>query len=414
MKKQLLVLAFLLSTSAAMAQLQAAVDTICVKHQLMGLSLLTYSNGKVTGTYHAGLKDYERKLAIDDSTMFRMASISKLVTSTGLMMLYDQKRFGLDEDVSGYLGFPFRNPSWPAVPITFRMLMSHTASLNDGDGYADFLAAIYSNPDTIPTLKELVLPGGVHYTPDMWLPQKPGTYFTYCNANFGVVATLIERISGRRFDQYMRDSLLLPLAVKGSYNVADIEQIDQVAALYRNEEGWAAQVDEYKGERPAPRDLSAYELGTNGFIFSPQGGLRISVPDLAKIMQLHIDGGMYMGRQLISSSTLKLMHTPQWRFNGSNGDSYNGLFLCWGLGVQIITNTPNGDFIAKGVPLMGHAGDAYGLISGMYFNPQSKVGFIYLTNGAFGGFTAGRHSAYYTFEEDIFDALAKAGSLRAR
>lgn len=397
-----------------MAQLQGVIDSIRVKHQLMGLSLLTYSHGTVTGSYHTGLKDYERNLAIDDSTMFRIASISKLVTSTGLMMLYDQKRFGLDEDVSVYLGFPFRNPNWPTVPITFRMLMSHTASLNDGDGYAGFLASMYSNPDTIPTLKDLVLPTGSYYTPDMWLSQKPGTYFTYCNANFGVVATLIERISGKRFDQYMKEQLFAPLAIKGSYNVAEIANIDNVAALYRNVEGWKAQVDEYRGERPAPRDLSAYELGTNGFIYSPQGGLRISVPDLAKIMQLHIDGGTYMGQPLLSSRTLKLMYNPQWRFDGSNGDSYNGLFLCWGLGVQIITNTPNGDTILKNTPLMGHAGDAYGLISGMYFNPQTKVGFIYLTNGAFGGFKLGTHSAYYTFEEDIFEALAAFGNLRAK
>jgi len=138
MRKIFMVLAFLVGPLAGMAQLQSAIDSIVKKNQLMGISLLTYANGQITGTYHSGLRDYERNLPVTDSTMFRIASLSKLVTTTGLMVLYDQHRFKLDDDVSRYLGFTLRNPSFPEEPITFRMLMSHTASLNEAMGTTIF------------------------------------------------------------------------------------------------------------------------------------------------------------------------------------------------------------------------------------------------------------------------------------
>lgn len=406
MRKIFMVLAFLVGPLAGMAQLQSAIDSIVKKNQLMGISLLTYANGQITGTYHSGLRDYERNLPVTDSTMFRIASLSKLVTTTGLMVLYDQHRFKLDDDVSRYLGFTLRNPSFPEVPITFRMLMSHTASLNDGDGYDDFLGNIYSAAGAVPSVKELLLPGGRYYTPNMWLAHRPGSYFTYCNANFGIIAMLIERISGQRFDKYMRENILEPLGIAGGYNVADIGSIDNLAAIYRYKDGWKAQVDGYHGQHPNARNLSGYEVGTNGFLFGPQGGLRISALDLAKIMLLHLNGGTYSGKRLLKRSTIALMHKPQWRYNGTNGDTNGGLFQCWGLSVQLGTNTPKGDVAIEGIPLIGHAGDAYGLISGLYFDPKRGVGLVFMTNGTVSGAKPGAHSGYFALEEDIFRAVA--------
>ncbi|WP_320053878.1 serine hydrolase domain-containing protein [uncultured Acetobacteroides sp.] len=406
MRKRFVALALLAGPLAGMAQLQPAIDSVVKKDQLMGISLLTYAKGRVTGTYHSGLRDYERSLPVTDSTLFRIASLSKLVTTTGLMVLYDQHRFKLDDDVSRYLGFTLRNPNFPEVPITFRMLMSHTASLNDGDGYDRFLGDIYSTPGAIPSVKELLLPSGRYYTPNMWLAHRPGSYFTYCNANFGIIATLIERISGQRFDLYMREKILDPLGITGGYNVAEIGSIGNVAAIYRNKDGWKTQVDGYHGQRPSPRNLSGYELGTNGFLFGPQGGLRISALDLAKVMQLHLNGGAYAGKRLLRRSTIALMHTPQWRYNGTNGDTNGGMFQCWGLSVQLVTNTPKGDVAIEGIPLMGHAGDAYGLISGLYFEPKRGIGFVFMTNGTVGGANPGARTGYFALEEDIFRAVA--------
>jgi CubicO group peptidase (beta-lactamase class C family) len=321
------------------------------------------------------------------------------------MKLYDKGCFSLDDDVNDYLGFSLRNPNWPDVPITFRMLLSHTSSFQDGSGYNGFLSATYGNTSP-PSIQSLTTSGGTHFTSNMWRTEMPGTYFVYSNANYGLVATLIEMLSNIRFDIFMKTEILDPLGISGSFNVADIKNIDNVAVLYRKSGGaWVAQIDNYQGVAPSPIDYSSYTIGTNGFVFSPQGGLRCSALDLAKIMMMHTNGGVFEDEQIISASSITEMHTPQWTYNGSNGDNYYGLFRSWGLGIQITTNTPMGDIVYPNVQMYGHAGEAYGLISDLYFDPVKRAGVIFLTNGVFNGYAYGENSAFYRVEEAVFDAV---------
>ena len=148
------------------------------------------------------------------------------------MKLYDQDEFELDEDISTYLGFTVRNPNHPTIPITFRMLLSHTSSLQDGTGYTSFLNATYAqNP--IPNMSSVLQPGGSFYTTNMWRTEIPGSYFTYSNLNFGLIGTLIEKISNQRFDVFMKNEILIPLDIDGSYNIQDLSTITDVATIYR-------------------------------------------------------------------------------------------------------------------------------------------------------------------------------------
>ncbi len=400
----LFLLCFFLIASVSFGQLQQSIESIKEEHCLMGLSVVTLCNGNVSGVYHAGLKDYDRNLKVDDSTMYRVASVSKLITTMGLMALWDKGSFNLDDDVSLYLGFTLRNPSWPEIPITFRMLLSHTSSIQDGNGYSNFLAATYGNSSP-PHINELFLSEGSYYSSNMWRTEKPGSFFSYSNANFGLVATLIERISGERFDEFMRNSILLPLGVAGSYNVSHIQNINNLAVLYRNQNGWQAQIDNYQGQEPEPIDLTGYELGTNGFIFGPQGGLRCSAFDLAKLVEVHLSLYSQKSNPILSHEALALMHQANWTYNGSNGDNYYGLFRSWGLGTHITTGEPMGDTIFPDVDMLGHPGEAYGLISDLYFETARLSGFVFLTNGAYNGYSLGDNSAYYNVEEAVFDAV---------
>ena len=106
---------------------------------------------------------------------------------------------------------------------------------------------------SLPEIKEMMAPGGKWYTLDLYLNKKPGTYFTYGNIYFGIIGTLIEALSRIRYDIYMRDHVLLPIGIKGSYNVLDIPDINTVAVLYRNSQ---PQSDNYGGIKPAQPDLS--------------------------------------------------------------------------------------------------------------------------------------------------------------
>ncbi len=385
--------------------LEENIEQVFTDFQLMGMSVWVEKNG-IEQSFHFGLKDLDRNLEIDNQTKYRIASISKSVTALGLLKLYDEGLFNLDDPINDYLSFPITNPSFPGTDITFRMLLSHTSSIQDGSGYNGFLNATFSqNP--IPSLEGLLSPGGTFFTPNMYRTETPGTYFAYSNLNYGVIATLIEAISNERFDVYMKNEILSPMGITGSYNIQDINDINDIAVLYRNQGGWNPQFDNYQGVMPSPpSNLPSLVLGTNGLFFSPQGGLRASANELGTLLQfIKSNGTSHPG--ILSQQTLQEMKSIQWDFNGSNGDNYFDLFNRWGLGVhhanlseddQICLNSEWGTF-------MGHPGEAYGLISDAYFSEEGEVAFSFLTNGSFLGYQFGNTSSYYTVEEALFAVL---------
>jgi len=379
------------------------LDAAASGNLLVGMSVAVVCHAGITDVHHYGMADLTRSIPVTDSTMYRCASISKSVTATALMKLFEQGYFSLDDDVGDHLDFNLRNPYHPEQPVTFRMLLSHTAGLADGSGYGSFLSATYNNPSP-PHISSLLLPGGSYFSWNMWLDKQPGVYFTYANINYGIIATLIESISGIRFDIFARDSVLIPLGITGRFDVSDIENISNVAVLYRNA---VPQADNYQGIAPDPPNLSGYTLGTNGLIFAPQGGLRISATDLCRFMIAHMDGGQYGGTAILQESTVELMHQPQWNYIGVNGNNYYNLFNRWGLGFHLTTNTPGGDIVIDGVNMTGHPGEAYGLISDMYFEKEKQFGLVFMTNGYYGtaGYAWGNYSAFYSVEEEVFAAI---------
>lgn len=384
-------------------QLQAVANA----NGLVGMSVVTTCGGAVQDVVHTGRRDIALNLDVDDSTRYRIASISKLVTAIGLMRLHEQGAFGLDDDVSTTLGFTFRNPAHPATPITYRMLLSHTSSFQDGTGYGDFLSATYAGTPP-PPISELAVPGGDWYTANMWRTEPPGTYYAYSNANFGIVGTLIEALSGQRFDAYMRQQVLLPLGIHGSYNVQDLPGVGDLAVLYRNS---SPQVDNFGGVMPPAPDLSQYTIGTNGLYFAPQGGLRVSALELARIAILLANEGTCNGVSLLQPATVALMLADEWTWNGSNGDNYFGLFRSWGLGVHRITAQAGGDVVFPGTALFGHAGEAYGLISDLYVDTATGFGLVFITNGYTPGnaYGFGSNSAFYSVEEEVYAVLQQYG-----
>lgn len=396
--------AVLVAGSTCFAQITAdsltkTLDAIKNSYKMVGMSVTIVKGGTIRYTGSVGKADIARNLPVTDSTKYRIASISKTIAATALMQLYDQGKFNLDDDVSRALGFTLRNPSFPSDSITYRMLLSHTASVNDGTGYDDFLASTASNPP--PSLSSVMVPGGANFTGDMWLNRKPGTYFTYANIGFGILGTLVERISNERFDIYCYSHIFKPLGLDASYNILDLANINNLAVLYRNT---TPQCDNYGGVKPAARDLSGYVVGSNAVIFSPTGGVRMSSKDLALFVMMRMNGGIVDGIRILSDSTARKMIQPVWTYNGSNGDAYYGLFRKWGLGTQITTNAPMGDIVVPGKIMAGHAGEAYGLVSDVYFEIANEFGIVFITNGRSGSYGPAAASAFYDVEEAVFDA----------
>uniref|UniRef100_A0A7C1JY19 Class A beta-lactamase-related serine hydrolase n=1 Tax=Caldilinea aerophila TaxID=133453 RepID=A0A7C1JY19_9CHLR len=403
--------------------------------ELASLAVVIYAQGHIQYEGFFGYRWIDpqhpkHSLPVTAQTKFRVASISKLVTALAVMQLVERGLLALDADVSDVLGWRLRNPHWPEIPITLRMLLTHTSSLRDGGPY--------TFPPHV-TLREVLSSGSLSNGNSPYFAgpvshrnQAPGHYFSYCNLGFGVLGTLIESISGERFDRYVDRHILQPLGLDASFHVCNLsdEGIRNLATLYRRQHSgmwdasapWVAQVDDLRGVRPAePEALRRYRPGDNGTIFSPQGGLRISARDLIEIMKVFLHEGEGRDRhgmpvRLLRSESVRQMLTVQWRFDPhiGNGDPYGGLMRAWGLGVHLLTNAPAdayglSDRLLSGESphLWGHTGDAYGLLGALFFEPQQDVGFVYLIGGVGRDPETykGVYSAFYRWEEEIQSAI---------
>ena len=341
-----------------------------------------------------------RVVTADDPV--RIASISKLVTSLGVMRLVDAGRLDLDRDVSDYLGYRLRNPAFPDRIITLRLLLSHQSSLLDGDDrYIIPLGEALQQRLTEPALWDNAHPPG-------------SGWFHYTNLNFPVVASVMERVTGERFDRLIQRLVLRPLKLGACFNWSGCSPAvaARAVALYRAT-GEVAK-DDLHGLPPTcpvvpagdgSCDLSSYVLGSNGAMFSPQGGLRISMRDLAKVGQLLAR----RGKGFLSHKSFAQLTTPQWRFDGSNGlgedGTASGFFCAYGLAVQSVGGGGPGchdDLFGDRRTRLGHAGDAYGLKSGLWVDPQTGQGLAFFTTAVADDAPKGK-SAFTRAEEAVVE-----------
>ncbi|WP_288381408.1 serine hydrolase [uncultured Massilia sp.] len=393
------------------AELAAIVNDPAL--QLASLSVLAIRAGQPVyegafGRRHIGNGALPDKPATLD-TLYRIASISKMMTTLGLMRLVEAGRMELDADVSSYLGFRLRNPHFPGRPITLRTLLTHRSSLRDEAGYSWPLAT---------SLKDVLVPGD----PKSWSNRAgPGDWFTYCNLGWGVIGTAMERVTGERFDLLMGRLLLQPLGITAGYNPSLLPPaaLEKLATLYRkrtvdteiwNPDGpWIPQVDDYSGKPPAPpAGIATYVPGTNATPFSPTGGLRISARGMGVVMRMLMNGGVHENKRLFERATLERMFARQWTHDGTNGDSLGGFFNAWGLGNAQFPDRPGMRLVEDGgFEAVGHLGDAYGLRSVFAFDPARRNGVIVLAGGVSSDpeRDKGRYSALARYEERILTAL---------
>jgi CubicO group peptidase (beta-lactamase class C family) len=234
------------------------------------------------------------------------------------------------------------------------------------------------------------------------------------------------------------------MEMKAGFYLADFApaNINDIATLYRKREKdgnetwdpngpWVAQSDDFGTERPAAlTGLQNYVPGTNGTIYGPQGSLRISANELAKIMLMLMNEGRYGTTQILKPETVAAMLARQWTLSGDakhgNGDSDNfrGLFHAWGLGNQhfmdvstVRNGQARGDRLVEGGGFkgVGHLGWSWGLYSLFVFDPQTKNGMIYITSGVGANpeLQPGQFSSEARFQERITDALYR-GAITAQ
>jgi len=321
-----------------------------------------------------GFYDLENMRPTTENTIYVIASISKTITGAALMQLWEQDLFDLDEDVNKYLPFNLRNPCFPDDPITFRMLLSHSSSLNDDNlnsrsyGWHNFSGDPPFSFYPYPWLAEHLIPGGKWYNTERWLSTyQPGEYNMYANANYDLIAYLVELISGELFVDYCKNHIFQPLEMyHTSFNLSELD-IDNVAIPYHYHNGEYLQINEL--------DYLSGGWGRNTDKYPrklhyPVYGLYTTVADLSHFFIAHMNGGVWNGVRILEENTVEEMHRIQ---PPGNIDPLN---YYYGLG-WLYQEFP----IIFNITFSGHSGGSMGVGSMMYYIPSENIGIIFFVNG---------------------------------
>lgn len=335
-----------LGSSDTRVRMESQIDVLMDKYSAVGLAVAVIHDRQLIYSNGFGIKNVETKSPLGPDDLFRIASISKSFSATSVMQLVEKGKISLDDEVSQLIGFEVQNPRHPTIKITLRMLLSHTSSLNDSQGYFS-LDSI--NPETNREASKC------------YSEYAPGTEYRYCNLNFNMIGAIIERSSGERFDSYIESHILSPLGLAGGFNTNELQR-DQLVPLYSLAKQTKNPIEQ--NAYPVAEDnYENYRLGYSTPRFSPTGGMKMSAKALALYMDMHLGLGQSNGIRIIDEVSARQMQAI---------DTEHGNY---GLALMGKSNW------IKGKSLVGHTGSAYGLYSAMFFAPEEDFGLVLITNG---------------------------------
>ena len=191
---------------------------------------------------------------------------------------------------------------------------------------------------------------------------------------------------------------------------------------------YIAQIDDYRNGETADRDkvvvtnpvlqaengdlvasVKDYKVGTNGSLFSPQGGLRVSPNEMKVLIEMFLNDGKVNGKQILTKKSVDEMFTPVWTYNDETKNGHtSGLFYSYGLGIQTMSSTHYDRLLKdRDVVLAGHFGEAYGLLAGMFMDRSTGTVIYYAMTGMGSpeDENYGEYSGMYKWEEKFCTAL---------
>lgn len=304
-----------------------------------GLSIALVDDQRVVWAQGFGFADLERKLPATPSTVYRVGSISKLLTDVAAMQLVEQGRLRLDEPLQTYLPeFSIRQRRADAPPITVRQLMTHHAGL-PRDLLKGFQAARPAPFDSV--IRDLQGETAAY---------APGQIFWYSNVGVTLLGSVVERVGAMPFAAHMQRAVLQPLGMSDAAFEPGVSASPWMATGYHR-----------RDPKPEPplRDV-------------PAGGLNASVSDLSRFISMVFAGGMSGPNRVLRAETVEAMLSPQ------NGSVPLDMNFHVGLGWMLSTL---GRSTLQGAGVVAHhAGAIAGFRSQLYLLPQHKLGVVVLAN----------------------------------
>ncbi|HSG67399.1 MAG TPA: serine hydrolase [Bacteroidales bacterium] len=318
-----------------------------IKH-VPGLSAVIIIDDTVNWNGNYGYMNLADSIPVHDSTIFNIFSIGKAVTTSCVMQLWDKGLLGIDQNINDFIPFYIKNTNTGSDSITARMLASHSSSLKEPD-YVDYF--LYGDPteSLASFLENYYCESGSYYYYNHFSFQNPGTIFYYNNSGIGLLGYLVEPLTGLYFDQYARDSLLLPLEMnRSAWFLSELDTMD-LATGYS-----------YVGGFFTP-------WGHLGHPAYPGITLRSTALELANFCIMLLNEGSYKGMQILSPeavSTMATVQDPNW--STAYGTAGLGLFMREDLGDRVV---------------WGHnGGSGAGYAAHMYFCDDENTGVVITTN----------------------------------
>lgn len=323
--------------------LEGFIDWQMSEGGIYGLSAATIRDGAIDRVIARGQADEDT--LVDPHTLFLVASVSKTVVGALLLQLVEAGDLDLDADVATYLGHPVRHPDFPEMPITTRMLATHTSGLIDD--WIELGQVTVSGMDSTMTLAEFTQ----HYIEGdraeyHWGDGAPGTSRAYCNAGFGILGAIIEAAGGAPLTQQAEARIFAPLDLDGaSFRLAeaDVSRIAPEHSFNRTSRSYTAQPN-------------------RGYGFYPATSLRISVTGLARWVLGHALGGELEGTRFLSEESMSLLETAAFPAIST------GQHLVW-YGER-----------AGGIVWNGHTGSSIGATAIVIYRRAERAGLVLLTN----------------------------------
>lgn len=308
-------------TVGVSSERMARIDKMCAeavhKGDLPGIVSMIVRNGKIVQWKAYGMADNQAGRALKRDDIFRIASQTKAITSTAVMMLWEQGKFQLDDPISKYIP-EFQHPtvlktfnpadsSYTTEPakseITIRQLLSHTSGLGygmiDND---DRFRKIYQKAGIIDawTTRKITIADNIKKLAKLPLHFNPGENYSYCEG-LDVLGYFIEIVSGMPFDEFLKTNIFDPLGMNDTrFYLPDSKAGRLVAVQQKNSKGeW----EKY----PATFYDTDYPIKGAKTYFAGGAGLSSTAKDYATFLQMYLNGGEYNGVRLLSRTTIEII-----------------------------------------------------------------------------------------------------------
>src|ERR1700733_13891002 len=285
------------------------------RSDIAGASVMVMQNGQILLQKGYGFADLKSKKPVDPATtIFRLASISKLFTWLSVMQLAEQGKVDIDSDINRYLDFQV--PPAFSQPITLRNLMTHTGGFED-----EARDIIVTNPKQTVSLRDFLMRNQ---------PKRifaPGTIPAYSNYGVGLAGYIVQRVSGQPFEQYVEQHIFAPLKMVHS----TFYQPPPALLLRLPSEGY-------------PTDTQKSPIGFEIFNPVPAGGVSSTAADMGRFGQALLNGGELDGERILKPETVAAMWTPQFRASDQLPPIGMGFYQVWRNNLRWIGH--EGDLVA--------------------------------------------------------------------